>query len=212
MHKVLRTMSYITQLYFKEINNLSDARFAAAAGASFIGFSFDRSDSRYVEPATFVEIKGWISGPRLVGSFGFISPDDLNRDIDQYGLDLVEVGLDIYGGYAKSIHAETMMRIKLSALDQTSLRHFDGDYLVVYADDLFRNWNLTRVNRQIFQSLKDACTYTNCLLDIPADAPALRDIVEQLNPAGLCIRGGNEQRPGVKDFGEMQDFLDALEA
>lgn len=204
-------MSYITQFYFKDVNNLSDARFAAAADAALIGFSFDPSDSRYVEPAVFSEIKGWISGPKLVGSFGFVSPDELNREIDQYGLDAVEIGLDVYGGYARSVHAETLMRIKLSALDQTSLRHFDGDYLFIHADDLFRNWTLTRVNRQMVQLLKDACTYTNCILDIPAHAEELRDVVGQLNPFALCIRGGNEERPGMKEFTGMQDMLEALE-
>lgn len=205
-------MSYITQLYFKDVTNLSDARYAAAADASLIGFSFDPADSQYIEPAVFSEIKGWISGPRIVGSFGLVSPDELNREIDQYGLELVEVGLDIYGGYARTIHADTIMRIKLSALDQTSLRHFDGDYLLVHADSLFPNWALTRVNRQMMQLLEDACTYTNCIIDIPAEASQIREMVEMLQPTGICIRGGKEIRPGVKEFDALQDMLEALEA
>ncbi|MFN3528654.1 MAG: hypothetical protein ACK417_01865 [Bacteroidia bacterium] len=205
-------MSYITQFYFRDITNLSDARFAAAADAAFVGFSFDPTSVNYVSPSAMMEMRGWLSGPKITGNFGLIAPDELNREISAYDLEVVELAFDIYAGYARSIHAETIMRLKLSALDQAGLRHFDGDYLLLYADQIFPNWTLSCANRQLISLLKDACARCRCIIDIPAEAEQLRQMVQELRPNAVCLHGGSEDRPGIKEFTDMQEKLDALEA
>lgn len=205
-------MGYITRLYFKDLTNLSDARFAAAADAEFVGFSFDPISSNYVAPNAMMEMRGWLSGPKFVGNFNLIAPDDLNLEIDNYELEVVELDFSLYAGYARSVHAETILRLKLSALDQAGLRHFDGDYLLIHADEIFSNWTLTRTNRQVLDLLKSACAHNRCIIDIPAEAQQLREIVQMLSPYALCLYGGQEQRPGIKEFTDMQEKLEALEA
>jgi phosphoribosylanthranilate isomerase len=190
-------MGYITRLYFKDLTNLSDARFAAAADAEFVGFSFDPISSNYVAPNAMMEMRGWLSGPKIVGNFNLIAPDDLNLEIDNYELEVVELDFSLYAGYARSVHAETILRLKLSALDQAGLRHFDGDYLLIHADEIFSN---------------SACAHNRCIIDIPAEAQQLREIVQMLSPYALCLYGGQEQRPGIKEFTDMQEKLEALEA
>lgn len=204
-------MASITRLYFKDITNLSDARFAAAADADFVGFSFDPASSNYVEPSRMMEMRGWLSGPQIVGNFNLIAPDELNREIAEYSLEAVEVPYEIYAGYARSVHAPTIMRLKLSALDQAGIRHFDGDYLLLHADALFPNWTLTKANRQLFQLLQDACAQTRCIIDIPAETTQLREMVAALDPYAICLYGGQEQRPGIREFADMQEMLEALE-
>lgn len=205
-------MGYITRLYFKDLTNLSDARFAAAADAEFVGFSFDPISSNYVAPNAMMEMRGWLSGPKFVGNFNLIAPDDLNLEIDNYELEVVELDFSLYAGYARSVHAETILRLKLSALDQAGLRHFDGDYLLIHADEIFSNWTLTRTNRQVLDLLKSACAHNRCIIDIPAEAQQLREIVQMLSPYALCLYGGQEQRLGIKEFTDMQEKLEALEA
>lgn len=205
-------MGYITRLYFKDLTNLSDARFAAAADAEFVGFCFDPISSNYVAPNAMMEMRGWLSGPKFVGNFNLIAPDDLNLEIDNYELEVVELDFSLYAGYARSVHAETILRLKLSALDQAGLRHFDGDYLLIHADEIFSNWTLTRTNRQVLDLLKSACAHNRCIIDIPAEAQQLREIVQMLSPYALCLYGGQEQRPGIKEFTDMQEKLEALEA
>ncbi len=205
-------MGYITRLYFKDLTNLSDARFAAAADAEFVGFSFDPISTNYVAPNAMMEMRGWLSGPKIVGNFNLIAPDDLNLEIDNYELEVVELDFSLYAGYARSVHAETILRLKLSALDQAGLRHFDGDYLLIHADEIFSNWTLTRTNRHVLDLLKSACAHNRCIIDIPAEAQQLREIVQMLSPYALCLYGGQEQRPGIKEFTDMQEKLEALEA
>ena len=205
-------MGYITRLYFKDLTNLSDARFAAAADAEFVGFSFDPISTNYVAPNAMMEMRGWLSGPKIVGNFNLIAPDDLNLEIDNYELEVVELDFSLYAGYARSVHAETILRLKLSALDQAGLRHFDGDYLLIHADEIFSNWTLTRTNRQVLDLLISACAHNRCIIDIPAEAQQLREIVQMLSPYALCLYGGQEQRPGIKEFTDMQEKLEALEA
>jgi phosphoribosylanthranilate isomerase len=204
-------MGHITRLYFRDITNLSDARFAAAADAALVGFSFDPLSANFVNPAQMMEMRAWLSGPGIVGNFGLVAPDELNRHIAEYQLEAVEVGYDVYAGYAKSLHAQTIMRLKLSALDQAGIRHFDGDYLLLHADALFPNFTMAKANKQLLYLLEKACAETRCLLDIPAEATQLRSMVESLNPYGICLYGGREERPGVREFGALQEQLEVLE-
>lgn len=205
-------MGYITRLYFKDLTNLSDARFAAAADAEFVGFSFDPISSNYVAPNIMMEMRGWLSGPQIVGNFGLIAPDDLNREIGNYDLEVVELDFALYAGYARSVHADTILRLKLSALDQAGLRHFDGDYLLLHADHIFPNWRLTKANRQVLALVRDACAGHKVILDIPAEGAEWAEMVKLIQPYAVCIYGGQEERPGVKSFDDMQEVLEALEA
>jgi hypothetical protein len=83
---------------------------------------------------------------------------------------------------------------------------------LIHADEIFSNWTLTRTNRQVLDLLKSACAHNRCIIDIPAEAQQLREIVQMLSPYALCLYGGQEQRPGIKEFTDMQEKLEALEA
>lgn len=51
------------QLYFRAVGHLSDARFASAAGAEFIGFPWYPTIGDGISPADYLDIRQWISGP-----------------------------------------------------------------------------------------------------------------------------------------------------
>jgi len=51
------------QLYFRSVCHLSDARFASAAGAEFVGFPWYPSSGTGISLADYLDILQWISGP-----------------------------------------------------------------------------------------------------------------------------------------------------
>jgi hypothetical protein len=51
------------QLYFRAVSHLSDARFASAAGAEFLGFPWYPSSGDGISQADYIDIRQWISGP-----------------------------------------------------------------------------------------------------------------------------------------------------
>lgn len=51
------------QLYFRAVSHLSDARFASAAAAEFLGFPWYPSSGDGISQADYIDIRQWISGP-----------------------------------------------------------------------------------------------------------------------------------------------------
>ena len=51
------------QLYFRAVSHLSDARFASAAAAEFLGFPWYPSSGGGISQADYTDIRQWISGP-----------------------------------------------------------------------------------------------------------------------------------------------------
>lgn len=54
------------QLYFRAVSHLSDARFASAAGAEFLGFPWYPSNGDGISRVDYTDIRQWISGPTPV--------------------------------------------------------------------------------------------------------------------------------------------------
>ncbi len=78
-------MALKTLVYLRDINNLSDARYAAGMGVELTGFRLDPQDESSLTPEMFREITGWIAGVKTVGEFGQASPGEamlLTGDLD----------------------------------------------------------------------------------------------------------------------------------
>jgi hypothetical protein len=71
---------YPSKIKLSNINNLSDARFAAAVGIDYIGFCFDADDASYIPPVKAKEIFEWTSGINIVAEFGEQRIDEI-KDI-----------------------------------------------------------------------------------------------------------------------------------
>ncbi len=63
-------MNYPFKIKFSSITHLSDARYAAGAWADYIGFCFDPTSNKYIEPAKAKAIIEWLSGCNIVAEFG----------------------------------------------------------------------------------------------------------------------------------------------
>ena len=74
-------------VYVSEVDNLSDARFAAGMGVDLVGFKLDPNHENALNKAKFDEISEWIAGVKIVGEFGNTPPDQLTELLDAYKLD-----------------------------------------------------------------------------------------------------------------------------
>ena len=76
-------MSLKLKIKVGNITNLSDARYSAGMGVDWLGFRMDN-----IDPQTFREITGWVTGPRFV--IEIHQPSDLNKAVD-YTPDYLEI-------------------------------------------------------------------------------------------------------------------------
>ena len=82
-------MALTTIVKVGNITNLSDARYCAGMGVDMLGFCFEKKSEQYIDPESYKEIIGWISGPQLVGEF------DTNDETKILELKLNKGGNDI---------------------------------------------------------------------------------------------------------------------
>ncbi len=73
------------------LTNLADARFAAGAGADYLGFIFVEGTPRYIEPAMVGAISEWVEGPKKVGVFQNQELSVVIETARLVGLDIIQL-------------------------------------------------------------------------------------------------------------------------
>jgi phosphoribosylanthranilate isomerase len=181
------------------INNLSDARYCAGMEVNELGFEIEVGSSNYVDPQVFKEIKGWLSGVDFVGEIT-TNNAAISELIADYEVDLIQI---------ESIE-------KIDEALTTGLKVCFGTNSKELAQ---KAWDISE--HRLAYILFDGTDYSIEEIDAIAkvmpivlasgfDAETVNDRIES-SIKGISIRGGNEIRPGYKDFDEMADILEALE-
>lgn len=181
------------------INNLSDARYCAGMEVNQLGFEIEVGSSNYVDPQVFKEIKGWLSGVDFVGEITS-NTTAINELIAHYEVDLIQIENIDQIGEALSTGLKVCFASNNKELAQKA-------------------WDLSE--HRLAYILFDGTDYSNDEIDelaklVPVvlasgfDAHTVNEKIES-SIKGISIRGGNEIRPGYKDFDEMADILEALE-
>ena len=73
------------------LTNLADARFAAGAGAEYLGFIFVKGTPRYIEPVVVGAISEWVEGPSKVGVFQNQELSFVTETARMVGLDMIQL-------------------------------------------------------------------------------------------------------------------------
>lgn len=205
-------MSLLVPVLVRGINNLSDARYCAGMGADSLTFRLDPTFADALTPATVQELSGWVAGVQLIGEFDTLPVADINALVQQCGL------------HAVLLHrrrpADELAELMVPALrlmrwvpdmlpEDVDLRfreqapHFQGFVLATPPSPLPSSTDLLRLTEQ-------ARTYA-IWLGAGFAPTELRQFVETIRPAGIVLQGGDEIKPGLRDFDEMETVFEQLE-
>lgn len=200
------------------INNLSDARYCAGMGASGLIFTLDPELPGAIDPATAKELAGWVAGVELIGEFGDADPEQLVAVAAACGLHQVllhEAPLFIPGLHTPlpfPVLRETDLFTALQALIDPELaydlRSTDfapaGGALLV---TLPAGADLVGWQDQLGALAQRFPLWLGGNF-VVADLPGLVDVVR---PFGLVLQGGDELKPGLRDFTGLEEIFEALE-
>ncbi|MFT7055516.1 MAG: phosphoribosylanthranilate isomerase [Roseivirga sp.] len=181
------------------INNLSDARYCAGMGVNQVGFEIEEGSPNYVDQQSFKEIKGWLSGVEFVGEINGSVGSIVNL-VKDYGLDAIQI--------------ENMAQLPEALKTGIKVSFYSADIKIAH-----QAWKES--NQQLEYVLFDM-TGSNSeeVEELAKEMPIVlasgfdgESVIMVINASikGISIRGGNEIRPGYKDFDEMADILEALE-
>lgn len=222
----------MTRIKICGITNLADARYAAGAGADYLGFVLHPGSPRYIDAGKAAEIIEWVHGPRTVGVFVNLDPGDVNRIAEQAGFDLIQLHGDESPEECRAIDRPVIKAIRIdtgvsSEPDPTA--HSDAPTLPVgsardllTAIDRFRD----HVDYFLFDTASESWGGSGHPFDWSILDAVSRDIewflAGGLNPDNVAAAvtthapfavdtsSGVESEPGKKDFDLVDAFIDRV--
>lgn len=208
-----------TKVKAGQIANLTDARYFAAMGVDYLGFSLDPASSAYIDPKNMNTIREWLEGPAIVGEFGVATVESIREAYELLKLDFVQIGpfqetnvLGLLDGIPlmKEIVIDTFTE------DQTvkALMDESSEYVRFFILDFIKNgisWTSLKTSNVFrMEVLKDICSKHNVLLSIDLNAEDTEELLDSLQPYGLNLFGGEEEMVGVKSFDDLDLLFDCL--
>ncbi len=189
-------MSLKTVVKAGSITNLSDARYCAGMGVEIVGFPVGQSNPLALDPSRIKEIAGWLSGVKVALELNEADFDEagLRALLESIPPDYLQVPHPIVG-QVREITSLPLLIVAETLIPEVP----EGDY-VVYTGTLRG------------EPLVSYCKLNNVILaggEINADN--ILDLLEQVKPYGIELKGGTEISPGLKDFDELSEILELLE-
>lgn len=177
------------------INNLSDARYCAGMEVNELGFNIETNHANYTDRDKFKELSEWLSGVQFIGEI--TEPlTDIAQSIQGYALDAIQIE-------------------NLGQIEAALATGLGVSFIAANADEAREAYSIA--NGQLAYILIYSSEAANIASDIPTlindgfDTENLPAILAEVRPKGIVLEGGNEIRPGYKDFDQLADILELLE-
>lgn len=185
------------------INNLSDARYCAGMGVNQLGFNIEPKHSNYTDPDSFKEVADWISGVDFVGEIESLDAQDPMKElITQYSIQSIQVS-------QIALIPEALSNNKPVIFYTTHLEEAERA-ADLYAEKL--DYILLEDENASLSDVKALSDQIDVVVGANLSVETLDQLLSDVQPKGIGLKGGDEIRPGYKDFDELADILEALDA
>ena len=203
-------MALSTFVKIDGVTNLSDARYCAGMYVDVLGFNLEESSQKFLNPTQYEEITGWVSGLEFAAEFETEEADIIQLKLEKYPnitwiqhqrldtlLKLKDTGKNLIfqADIAELAHIENQVAEKLQS---------EGVYLLLKADH-------EKLNKDELTTISILAKSIQVILGSGISAFNVKKLVDDLGLFGISLEGGEEIKPGLKDFDELADILEELE-
>ena len=196
--------------------NLTDARYFAARGVFFICLNHEFNENA-ISIAEMNALADWIEGPLVVlhyhsDSYQASVQEKLNID------GIIFHRQDVHSGLEDNSLSIKIVKYVVSNIEEIANPGIYGNDVVLGADYLILDLRPTGktieslLEQGALPILQAICAATPTLLQVEVSPENLSDIIQEIQPEGWVISGGEEDKVGFKDFEAIDDFFDALES
>jgi phosphoribosylanthranilate isomerase len=194
---------HLVPLLIRGINNLSDARYCAGMGADKLTFVLDPALPGALDTKTVKELAGWIAGVELIGEFDRLSAHEINAIAVECGLDAIL--LRSFRTTAELAEIAPPVYQELTVEDASATHVFTSEPtgFVIELPTVLSPENLDLL-RQVASEFP--------LWVGPGLAPErASELAANLRLSGLSFPSGDEVKPGLRDFDQLEAVFEALE-
>ena len=202
-------MALKTKVKINRITNLTDARYCSGMYVDVLGFSLEEGNPNYISPSQFEEITGWISGTDYAAEFTDSDAYTIERKLADYpGIAWIESGdldtlIQLKTLGKKLIYRTSLVEVE-SILPKLALLNQDQITLHLTSTEN----TLTIDNKLVVDKLASKVSLFLGFGINPENASLLAEIP---GLAGLALDGGDEIKPGLRDFDHLASILENLE-
>jgi len=204
-----KAMALKTKVKINRITNLTDARYCSGMYVDILGFCLEEGSAQYVSPTQFQEITGWISGIEYAGEFADLDAYSIERLLGDYpSLTWIESeDLDTLV-QLKSLGKKLIYRVKLEALDSLlpKIKHLQEHKITLHITSTYKS--ITIDNESIIKKLSSQLNLFLGAGITPENASSLSELPGLY---GFALDGGDEIKPGLRDFDQLAAILESLE-
>ncbi|MFZ4559515.1 MAG: hypothetical protein ACOYOD_04895 [Saprospiraceae bacterium] len=202
------------------IQNLTDARYFAAWEADWLIFGCDPTASDFVPPVQIAAMAEWVQGPAMAGAFGLQDALDIRLAASELNLGAIVADMATPLETLQEIEGFVPIFKEITLSPDDSTGHIDAQFRAFSAvSDAFilNTWK----NRVRWQDLlgsrfwplewvRRCCTTYPIFIAIDALPSEYEEMMKALSLRGFCLRGGDEEKTGVKSFDELDDIILAI--
>ncbi|MBL7857481.1 MAG: phosphoribosylanthranilate isomerase [Cyclobacteriaceae bacterium] len=175
------------------ITNLSDARYCAGMGVDLLGFCALEGQANYISPKQFQEIRGWVSGPKVVAEIsGLNHAAALSAIIENYRPDFLELGVAELPAVGK-LSIPLILRGTASELQQLTTEQKNIAFMLIQEHDKV-------------ELLPDGIPV---LLELTSLSNL--EVLHHHPSFGIALSGSSEISPGLKNYDHLAEVLEQLE-
>lgn len=194
-------MNLKTKVIAAAVTNLTDARYFAAWGVDYMAYIIDERDYQYIGIEGTKEIIDWVEGPKHMGLLpGVDTPASSSEIYTTLELEALMISPFIDVQTVEPV-SPTVYR---SVLWDASLLDLDEELLIV---KLPVGTTLSDVAADLQKLAAKNVVY----LDIHPTVADLEVVLGNIQPEGIVLRGGEEEKVGFKSYDELDDLFEYLE-
>jgi phosphoribosylanthranilate isomerase len=210
----------VIQIKASGITHLTDARYFAAKGVTWMGYCLDPASDQFIAPVKMQAIREWVDGVLTVGEMGFVSGDELLDAVASYRLDAVQVNMWVEAAELEALQGradilrEVVVQPDSDAAElQQEIRRME--HLTTATVLSFAPHGITWADIQEGRpfgpdALRQLCSVGPVLLDLDVAAADMPELLTAVQPYGWVARGGEEERVGVKSYDDLDEIFEAL--
>ena len=202
-------MALKTKVKINRITNLTDARYCSGMYVDILGFSLEEGSSNYVSPTQFQEITGWISGIDYAAEFADLDAYSIERTLAEYpGITWIESRDVDTLIQLNSLGKKLIYQVKLEELD-TLLPKIEllREYKITLHVTSTKK-SISIDNESIINNLS---SQLNLFLGAGITPENANSLCELPGLYGFALDGGDEIKPGLRDFDQLAAILESLE-
>lgn len=188
------------------VRTVEDARAAVAAGADLLGLNFVPGSARALDPEAARTLARAVPGTPLVGVFADAERARVARIAERVGL----AGLQFHGDeppdYCRGWPQFTIKALRARPGDDLVARAaaYDTTYLLL---DSFVAGVAGGTGVALDPAAATGLPAARLFVAGGLHAGSVADVVRRVRPYGVDVASGVERSPGVKDHGQIQEFV-----